>query len=132
MTRVFLLGLSLVVLMFSPVQARDAAFLAPGSSGGSAISDEAVRVDPKAEVDVGETAVNVAKHTSIFFVNQTNMPIKIEKIVLNSDSNVTAEATANVGVAAADLERIFEPLQRGSVRDAFFPRFLERGRSDDA
>ena len=117
MTRVFLLGLSLVVLMFSPVQARDAAFLAPGSSGGSAISDEAVRVDPKAEVDVGETAVNVAKHTSIFFVNQTNMPIKIEKIVLNSDSNVTAEATAN----DCTKQGVITPLSRCSVEVSVTP-----------
>ena len=46
--------------------ARDAAFLEPGTGGASA-SDEAVKVDPKAEIDIGDTTLNVAKRTSIFF-----------------------------------------------------------------
>ncbi len=50
--------------------ARDAAFLDPGNGG---VSEEAVKVDPKADIDVGETPVNVAKRASIFFVNQTNL-----------------------------------------------------------
>jgi hypothetical protein len=79
-----------------PAFARDAAFLEPGASGGGGgSSEEAIKVDPKAEIDVGETTLSVAKRVSVFFVNQTNAPVKIEKVVVNSDSNVTAEATAN-------------------------------------
>jgi hypothetical protein len=74
-------------------QAREAAFLDPGAGGGS--SDEAIKVDPKPEIDIGETSLNVAKRTSVFFVNQTNLPVKVEKIVVNGDANVTAEATAD-------------------------------------
>ncbi len=87
-----------ILILFSALitgaaSARDAAFLDPGSTSGS--GSEAVKVDPKAEVDVGDTVLGVAKRTSIFFVNQTNLPVKIEKVVVNNDSNVTAEATAN-------------------------------------
>ncbi|MDR3424740.1 MAG: choice-of-anchor D domain-containing protein [Alphaproteobacteria bacterium] len=76
-----------------PAFARDAAFLNPGAMG--AAEENAVRVDPKADIDVGDTPVNVAKRTSVFFVNATNMPVKIEKVTVNGDSNVSAEITAN-------------------------------------
>ena len=62
------------------VLARDAAFMAPGTSGGSSNvgGDEALRVEPKNEIDTGETTLGVARRTNLFFVNQTNMPIQIE------------------------------------------------------
>ncbi len=84
----FLVGLS------NGVWARDAAFLNPGMTGFT-VGEEAVKVDPKAEIDIGETPINVSKKATIFFVNQTNMAVKIEKIDLSSDSLVSAEETAN-------------------------------------
>jgi hypothetical protein len=95
--------------------ARDAAFVNPGASGG--VGEEAVKVDPKADIDVGETSVNVAKRTSIFFVNQTNVAVKIEKVVLNSDSDVTAEATANDCTKQGSIA----PLSRCSVEISVTP-----------
>ncbi len=99
------------------VLARDAAFLNPGSSSSGGISEEAIRVDPKAEIDVGETTVNVAKRISVFFVNQTNTAVKIEKVALNSDSDVTAEATANDCVKQGSIA----PLSRCSVEISVTP-----------
>jgi len=92
-SRIILLVLLTVICAVGQASAREAAFLDP--SAGPAGGDEAVKVDPKADIDVGDTVLAVAKRTSIFFVNQTNIPVKIEKIVVNSDANVTAEATAN-------------------------------------
>ncbi|MDR3448559.1 MAG: choice-of-anchor D domain-containing protein, partial [Alphaproteobacteria bacterium] len=84
--------LCLVALAAGNAEARDAAFIDPGSMGNG---EEAIKVDPKPDIDMGETALNVAKRTSVFFVNQTNVPVKLEKITVNGDSNVTAEITAN-------------------------------------
>ena len=87
----------LVLINLTPLAnayARDAAFINPGAANMGA-GDEAIKVDPKAEIDIGETPINVAKHTSVFFVNQTNIAVKIEKVVVNGDSNVTAEISAN-------------------------------------
>ena len=95
--------------------ARDAAFLDPGAGGGS--SDEAIRVDPKADIDVGETTLNVAKRTSIFFVNQTDANVKLEKFVVNNDSNVTAEATSNDCMKQGSID----PSSRCSVEVSVTP-----------
>lgn len=96
MTRRLVLALAFLSMVAVPVcgaQARDAAFVQPG--GGSGASDEAVKVDPKPDIDIGETAVGVAKRTSIFFDNQSNLPVKIEKVTVNGDANVTAAASAD-------------------------------------
>src|SRR5580692_10421175 len=87
-----LIGLSAALffcLLAQPTLARDAAFLDPGSSNTNAT--EAIRVEPKNDVDIGDSALNVARRTTLFFTNQTNAPIHIEKIAINADSNVTAE-----------------------------------------
>jgi hypothetical protein len=94
--------------------ARDAAFLDPGAQGGG---DEAVKVDPKAEIDIGDTPLNVAKRVSVFFVNETNIPVKIEKIVVNGDSNVTAEASANDCMKQGTID----PLSRCSIEISVTP-----------
>ncbi len=78
-------------LPLSSASARDAAFVDPGSSTGTVAASDAIRVEPKNEIDLGDSAQNVARRTTLFFVNQTNAPIKIEKTTINSDSNVTAE-----------------------------------------
>jgi hypothetical protein len=69
--------------------ARDAAFMDPGASGNS--GDDAVRVEPKGNIDAGETTLGVAKRITLFFVNQTGFPVQVEKIAVNSDGNVAAE-----------------------------------------
>ncbi len=88
------IGLSAALCLSSlatlPVQARDAAFLDPGSANGNGNSD-AIRVEPKNEIDIGDSAINIARRTTLFFTNQTNAPIHIEKIAINADSNVAAE-----------------------------------------
>jgi len=72
---------------------RDAAFLAPNAvtAGPNAKSDEAITVEPKSDVELGDTAVNVGRRATFFFVNQTNLPVEIESITANGDSNVRAE-----------------------------------------
>lgn len=81
----------LVLLGSIPLaQARDAAFLDPGI-GATGASDEAIKVEPKGDIDTGESILNVARHTTVFFVNQTGKPILVEKVSVNSDGNVAAE-----------------------------------------
>lgn len=108
-------ALLLGVVLSTAAHARDAAFLDPG--GSNAMGEEAVKVDPKAEIDVGETTLNVAKRTAIFFVNQTNLPVKIEKVVVNNDSNVTADASANDCTKQGSIA----PLSRCSVEISTTP-----------
>ena len=98
------------------VLARDAAFLNP-SGMGSGSNQEAIKVDPKPDLDVGETFVNVAKRATLFYVNQTNMPIKIEKIALSGDSSVTTEETAN----DCEKQGIIAPSSRCSVEISVTP-----------
>ncbi len=76
---------------------RDASFLAPSASFSNAGSrgDGAIGVEPKNEIDLGETGVNVAKRMTLFFVNLTNLPIQIVGITANGDSNVSAEIVAD-------------------------------------
>jgi hypothetical protein len=113
----FLIAVVLAGTYFSNAAfARDASFLNPGASG-IGIGEEAVKVDPKADIEVGETAINVEKRATIFFVNQTNAPIKIEKIALSSDSLVTAEETAN----DCTKQGIIAPLSRCSVEVSVTP-----------
>lgn len=77
--------------------ARDAAFVTPGatSTATASATEGAVRVEPKNEIDLGETILNVARRTTLFFVNQSGAQIQIEKISLNNDGNVSAEITAD-------------------------------------
>ncbi len=77
---------------------RDASFLAPSapvSQGSSGCADGAVGVEPKNEIDLGETGVNVGKRTTIFFVNTTNLPVDIASISANGDTSVNAEIVAD-------------------------------------
>lgn len=97
------LGAILVLAMGMPqVQARDAAFLEPSASGAGA-NDEAVKVEPKGDIDTGESILNVARRTTIFFVNQTNQPVQVEKVAANSDGNVVAEIANNDCIKQATI-----------------------------
>lgn len=91
------LGISAVLVLtlgLSQVQARDAAFMDPAATnnnpGGGAIS-----VEPKGDIDTGESILNVARRTTVFFVNQTSLPVQVEKMTVNGDGNVAAEITSD-------------------------------------
>lgn len=92
------LAASLLIVTGSAAFAqRDASFLAPSavSSGAVSRADGAVGIEPKNEIDLGETGVNVAKRTTIFFTNLTNLPIEIVSIRANGDSSVDAAIVAD-------------------------------------
>ena len=78
------------MILASPVAARDAAFMEPTSGAGGA-GDEAIRAEPKGEIDIGETNVNMARRVTLFFANSGNVPVNVEKVNANSDANVIAE-----------------------------------------
>ena len=58
------------MILASPIAARDAAFMEPSTGGGA--GEDAVRVEPKNEIDIGETNVNMARRVTVFFSNATN------------------------------------------------------------
>ena len=94
--RGFLCGVIMLAIGFggllTSVQAREAAFVEPTASSSSmANAGDAIKVEPKAEIDIGDSPLNIGRRTSLFFINQSNAPVKIEKITVNGDSNVTAE-----------------------------------------
>jgi len=75
--------------------ARDAAFADSGMTAGSAVTGDAVTVEPKSDIDTGESVVNVAKRTTIFFVNKTNIPVEIVSIATNDDGNVKSSIASD-------------------------------------
>jgi len=87
---IWCLGMALAgMLTLPPAMARDAAFMQPGSSKAGD-DDEAVKVEPKSEVEVGDTSIHMTRRTTLFFVNESNAPVQVEKMVVNSDTNVEA------------------------------------------
>lgn len=97
-SRLFLLVLFVVFAFTSPAMAaRDASFLAPSATmgAGAARNENAVGIEPKAEIDLGETGMNVAKRTTLFFVNQSNLPVGVLDVKANGDSNVVAEIVSD-------------------------------------
>jgi hypothetical protein len=74
--------------------ARDAAFMEPGGGGLSA-TDDVIKVEPKSEIDIGESSIGVAKRVDLFFANHSTQPVKVEKVVVNADSNVVGEIASN-------------------------------------
>lgn len=112
----FYVALLAGMVMAIPASARDAAFLAPGLPG---TSDDggAVKVEPKSEIEIGDTAVNVARRTTLFFVNQTTMPVKVEKVAANADSNVVAEITTD----DCSKQGVIAPASRCSVEVSVTP-----------
>jgi len=76
--------------------ARDAAFMAPSvSRSGAAKGDEAVVIEPKADIDAGDTPLNVGRRATFFFVNQSNIPVEVEGMAANGDSNVKADIVSD-------------------------------------
>jgi hypothetical protein len=81
----------IAMLLAGPAFARDAAFVQPAGTLGA--DESSIKVEPKEEVDVGETTIGMPRRTTLFFVNQSASPVQIEKIELNSDGDVQAETT---------------------------------------
>lgn len=78
-------------------QARDAAFADPGAvniGGKGAVSDSII-VEPKAEIDTGESVVNVPRRTTLFFTNKTNAPVEVIGVTTNDDLNVKSNIVSN-------------------------------------
>ena len=112
-TRLFsvLMGCLLVVGPSPVWAARDAAFMAPSAAAASSQQDQAVTIEPKSEVDVGETPINVGRRATFFFVNQSGATVEIVSITANGDSNVRAEI---VGDDCSKQKKI-EPTSRCAV-----------------
>jgi len=81
----------LACVLSGGAQARDAAFIEPSALVGAANVGDAVRVEPKSEIDVGDSPLNVGRRTTLFFANQSGAPVKIEKVAAQGDGNVNAE-----------------------------------------
>lgn len=74
--------------------ARDASFLSPGASLVKG-SQEAVGIEPKSDIELGETPLNTGRRTTVFFVNLSSMPVEITSILATGDANVRAEIVAD-------------------------------------
>jgi hypothetical protein len=93
---VFCLLSSVICLLSSgPAAARDAAFMDPGMAAGGNTSTEAVTVEPKSDIDTGESEINIARRVTLFFVNQTNMPIDVVSMTTNNDGNVKSDIVSD-------------------------------------
>lgn len=92
--------------------ARDAAFLDPGTQMNSSDrSPEAIGVEPKNDVDVGDTPANTGRRATFFFVNHTTVAVTVESMVANGDSNVKAAIVAD----DCSRQKRIEPGDRCSV-----------------
>jgi len=82
-------GLALLMTTTPASAAREAAFVAPRT--GSVINEGAVTIEPKADIDVGDTPLGVGRRATFFFVNLlTNLPVEVESVTVSGDSNVSA------------------------------------------
>lgn len=99
--RLFQSGLCLTVaLMFlaslNGALARDASFADPGSAmGHNVMNEDAVVVEPKGDVNTGESVVNVARRTTVYFVNKTNVPVEVISLTTNDDGNVKSSIVSD-------------------------------------
>ncbi len=85
-----------VVSAMSPAQARDAAFTDPGLAASAANANaDAITVEPKSEIDTGESLVDIARRTTLFFVNRTGEAVEIVNVVANGDGNVKSEIVSD-------------------------------------
>lgn len=75
---------------------RDAAFIDPnltvkGLGGRGASGSDAIIVEPKADIDTGESVVGIARRITLFFSNQTTTPVEIVSVTVNNDGNVKSD-----------------------------------------
>lgn len=110
------MGLLALLCAASPAQARDVSFVEP-NTGITTATDEAFKIEPKSEIDIGDSVINIVRRTTLFFVNQTSQPVKIEKVTLSSDSAVAAQ------VANDDCSKqsTLPPLSRCSIELSITP-----------
>ena len=85
-----------LLVPYSAMAARDAAFMDPGAAiSKNARSNEAIVVEPKSDIDVGDTSPNIGRRATFFFVNQTGAPVGVEGVSANGDSNVKADVVSD-------------------------------------
>jgi len=111
------LGVALLLLSSGPVFARDVSFVEPGTTVGSATPDEAFKIEPKSEVDIGDSIINIVRRQSLFFVNQTSAPIKVEKVSISSDSTVSPQIVND----DCSKQTVLPPLSRCSIELTITP-----------
>ncbi len=93
--RAFSFGLfGLALLAASPVSARDAAFVEPGTITAKGNVGEALVADPK-QYEAGESNVGIARRVTLFFANSGGNPISVSDVSASGDGNVTVQMTAN-------------------------------------
>ncbi len=93
-TRLILFFLLVLVTAGPAWASRDAAFQPP-IAGGSGTIEEAIKVEPKNEIDLGDTPISLGRRATFFFVNQSSQTVNIEGVTANGDSNVKAEIMAD-------------------------------------
>ncbi len=72
----------------APMAAREAAFVNPNAGGKSSVGSDAIVVEPRGDIDTGESIVGVARRLTLYFSNQSGMPVEIESLSVNNDGNV--------------------------------------------
>ncbi len=56
---------------------------------------EAITVEPKGDINLGETAINIGRRTTVFFVNNSSGPVELINISASGDDNVHAEIVSD-------------------------------------
>lgn len=75
------------------IEARDASFLDPSGGNGMSLSTggDAITVEPKGDIDAGDTMVSVPRRVTVFFANKSTGAVDIQSVVANGDGNVQSE-----------------------------------------
>jgi hypothetical protein len=94
MKRLLFLIICLVMVQQS-VLARDAAFVDPNIGRNKSSDENAISVEPKNEIDLGETPLNVARRTTLFFINQTGLAVDVTGVTTNADGNVNSQVVSD-------------------------------------
>jgi hypothetical protein len=75
---------------------REAAFTDPGVNvAGGASGSEAIVVEPKGDIDTGETFVGVARRVTLFFINQSSAPVGVVSVASTNDGNVKSDIVSD-------------------------------------
>jgi hypothetical protein len=110
-------GFFFLMLAGPAAYARDVAFVEPGVGGGAGAVDEAFKIEPKSEIDIGDSIINIVRRQTLFFVNQTSAPLKIEKVTLSNDSTVSSQIVND----DCSKQSIIQPLSRCSIEMTVTP-----------
>jgi hypothetical protein len=52
-------------------------------------------VEPKNDIDTGETFVNVARRVTVFFINQSSAPVNVVSLSVSNDGNVKSDIVSD-------------------------------------